>query len=45
MLHILLRAIALITLISTLSGCGQKGPLYLPQPADSNPEENKPASS
>lgn len=30
-------------LVVVLAGCGQKGPLYLPQPAKPKPEAAKPA--
>lgn len=41
--HVLQRFLILITLLATtslLSGCGQTGPLYLPDPA-TQPEQAK----
>ncbi|RYY73741.1 MAG: hypothetical protein EOO52_17180 [Gammaproteobacteria bacterium] len=32
-----------IVFIGLLAGCGQKGPLYLPQPQKPAPEVSKPA--
>ena len=34
-----LPALALATLVALLAGCGQKGPLYLPDDATSTPDE------
>lgn len=39
-----MRLVATIAVISLLAlttyGCGQKGPLYLPQPAEKSPEQS-----
>ncbi|HET7570714.1 MAG TPA: lipoprotein [Gammaproteobacteria bacterium] len=42
-----MRLFALLVLISLLAGCGQKGPLYLPQtkPAPAHPATPVPATA
>lgn len=37
------RLLIATTLLLALAGCGQKGPLYLPESAPAKPAEQKPA--
>lgn len=37
-LRALLALVSALALVGSLSGCGQKGPLYIPQPAKPAPD-------